>query len=80
MESLALWAEKETGRGFDALATVLDTQDYLIPSGFSAADISVGYMLLLAKFAKVFDQAPACVKAYWDRLSAREAWKKASNQ
>ena len=52
--------------------------DYLLPSGFSAADISVVYMLLLAKFAGMSKRFPEPVRAYFDRCIAREGWKAAS--
>lgn len=81
IEAMAKWGDRETRKCLEALAVPLATQEYLLPSGFSAADISVGYMLLLAKFARVFDSSvPAPVQAYWDRISARPAWKKVSGR
>lgn len=73
--AMAEYGKKESQTCFEVLAGPLETQDYLLPTGFSAADISVAYMLLLAKFAKIFDTAPEPVKAYFDRCAAREAWK-----
>jgi glutathione S-transferase len=77
-EAVANWAIKEAGRAFEGLAMPLSEHDYLLPSGFSAADISCGYMLLLAKFAKFFDAAPDPVQAWFGRLTERPGWKAAS--
>lgn len=76
--AMAVYGEREAQRCYTALALTLDKQDYLLPSGFSAADMSVVYMLLLAKFAKIFDEAPQSVKAYFDRCTERPAWKEAT--
>lgn len=76
--AIAEYAQEEARRCFEVLAGPLATQDYLLPTGFSAADISVVYMLLLAKFARIFGDAPEPVKAYFARCTAREAWKQAT--
>lgn len=76
--AMAKYAEKECERIFQVLDVTLSAQDYLLPTGFSAADISVVYMLLLAKFGKVFDNAPSSVRAYFDRCTERDGWKKAT--
>ncbi|NNU17647.1 glutathione S-transferase family protein [Parvularcula sp. ZS-1/3] len=76
--AMAKYGEIESKRCFDVLAGPLEANDYLLPTGFSAADISVAYMLLLAKFAKIFDHAPDSVKAYFKRCTEREAWKQAT--
>ena len=46
--------------------------DYLLPSGFSAADIMFGYGFELARYYVDLDQYPRLM-AYWDRLRARPA-------
>lgn len=79
IEAMAGWGEREAKKCFALMAKPLETQDYLLPSGFSAADISCGYMLLLAKFAKIFDGAPEPVIAYFKRITERPAWKKATS-
>ena len=76
--AMATYGTREAARCFKVLEKGLEGQDYLLPSGFSAADISVVYMLLLAKFAKIWDEVPTSVAAYFDRCTAREAWVKAS--
>lgn len=76
--AMAKYGERETQRCLEVLAEPLEKQDYLLPTGFSAADISVVYMLLLAKFGKVFGNAPDSVKAYFERCTARDGWKQAT--
>lgn len=47
--------------------------DYLLPSGFSAADIMLGYGFELARYYVDLDQYPRLM-AYWARLRARPAY------
>jgi glutathione S-transferase len=75
---IAKWAKGETAKCLEFLKQGLGDKNYLLPSGFSAADISVGYMLFLLKITKNFDDIPAEIKAYWERLIARAAWQKIS--
>ena len=49
---------------------------WLLPSGFSAADIMYGYGFELARYYVVLDQYPRLV-AYWERLRARPAYDRA---
>ena len=77
-EAMAAWGTAETKKTLDVLAGPLGAHDYLLPSGFSAADISVVYMLLLAKFAGLSKEFPEPVSAYFERCTAREGWQKAS--
>ncbi|MEM9421440.1 MAG: glutathione S-transferase [Pseudomonadota bacterium] len=76
--AMGKWGEREAQHCFEVMNGPLSTHDYLLPSGFSAVDISVAYVLILAKFASVFDGAPAPVKAYFERICARPGWKKAT--
>lgn len=78
VEGIANWATKEAMACFEVMAKPLEKHDYLLERGFSAADISCGYMLLLAKFAKIFDDAPDPLKAYFKRLVERPGWKVAT--
>lgn len=50
--------------------------DYLLPSGFSAADIIFGYGFELARYYVTLDQYPRLL-AYWERLRARPAYGRA---
>ncbi len=47
--------------------------DYLLPSGFSAADIMFAYGFELARYYVDLDAYP-CLVAYWERLRARPAY------
>ncbi|OLF75439.1 glutathione S-transferase [Maricaulis sp. W15] len=53
-------------------------RDYLAANRFTAADISVGYMLFLLKIIKQLEDAPEAVTAYFARLTARPGWSVAS--
>lgn len=77
-EAMAQWGTSETKKCLDVLAGPLGANEHLLPSGFSAADISVVYMLLLAKFAGMSKDFPEPVAAYFERCTAREGWKAAS--
>lgn len=55
----------------------LSEREWLVASRFTAADISVGYALLLAKSLKIDQGFPPQVAAYWERLKAREGFAKA---
>lgn len=50
--------------------------DYLLPSGFSAADVMFAYGFELARYYVDLSDYPDLM-AYWDRLKAREAYQKA---
>jgi len=54
---------------------LLSAQEYLLKSGFSAADIGVGYALHVAKLFVDFSQFPH-VSRYYQNLSARPAFQK----
>jgi len=72
------WAETELAQVLSMLETQLDDHDYILKSGFSAADISVGYCLLLARLAKAHDQITDRIEDYWETLTDRDAWHKIS--
>ena len=50
--------------------------DYLLPSGFSAADIMFAYGFELARYYVDLDAYPHLM-GYWDRLRARPAYRRA---
>ena len=63
-----------TAAAFEAM---LGDQEYLLPSGFSAADTMMGFNLLaLPYFVKLAPHAG--LSAYVDRITARAAYQKAS--
>jgi len=77
-KDVKVWAEAELAKVFSMLETQLDDHDYILKSGFSAADISVGYCLLLARLAKAHAQITDRIEDYWEMLTERDAWLKIS--
>ena len=55
----------------------LQNGDWLCAGRFTAADISVGYALLLARQLKLDAKFSPAIQAYWERLAARPAFKAA---
>lgn len=51
--------------------------EWLCAGRFTAADISVGYALLLANSLKLSEKFSPAVAAYWERLKARPAFQSA---
>lgn len=49
----------------------LQGHDYLVDDRFTAADISVGYALMLSKMLGLHGEFPPAVLAYWNRLRER---------
>ena len=68
------WAQVELKKVFSLLEHQLGDHDYILESGFSAADISVGYCLLLARLAKAHEQITDRIQDYWETLTDRDAW------
>lgn len=58
------------------LDTVLGTQDWLLGSGFSAADTMLGFNLFAVPYFVDLEPFPN-LRAYVDRMSAREAFQRA---
>jgi glutathione S-transferase len=50
--------------------------DYILPSGFSAADVMMGFNLYAVPYFVPMDPWPK-LQAYWDRLQARPAFRAA---
>jgi glutathione S-transferase len=61
-------------RGLDAM---LASADYVAGDRFTAADISVGYALMLAEFLRIGDGGAPRIAAYWERLRTRPAFARA---
>jgi glutathione S-transferase len=55
----------------------LASSDYLCAGRFTAADISVGYSLLLSHYNGLSEKLPGAVRAYWERLRQREGFQRA---
>jgi glutathione S-transferase len=56
-----------------ALADHLHDRQYLLGDAFSAADIMVGYALMLVELLAP-ERMPAALLPYWQRLQARPAF------
>ncbi|KQW91660.1 glutathione S-transferase [Massilia sp. Root418] len=59
------------------LEPLLEQQDYLAAQRFTAADVSVGYALLLAQHLGLAARFTPAVQAYWQRLQARVGYQRA---
>lgn len=53
---------------------VVESEPWLVGGRFSAADVSVGYALMLADLIGLSERFPAGIAAYWERLQARDAF------
>jgi glutathione S-transferase len=51
--------------------------EYVCAGRFTAADISVGYAMLLSQFNGLNENLPDAVRAYWARLQARDGFQRA---
>ena len=56
------------------LEPLLADHAYLCADRFTAADVSVGYALLLAQHIGLADRFTPAVTAYWERIQQREAY------
>ena len=61
-----------------AVDAAVKEQDYLVAKRFTAADIAVGFALYLAKVIGIDGEFSPAVRAYLDRLTARDAFKRAN--
>lgn len=65
---LARWRSVEAG---------LEGRDYLCAERFTMADIAVGFALHLAKILAIDEAFTPNVSAWWERIAARPAYRKA---
>lgn len=76
-----LQVAEDYARWFMARLRAVDAQvartDHLCAGRFTAADISVGYALLLAETLGLAERFSPAVAAYWARLQAREGFQAA---
>ena len=63
-------------RGIDA-ALAASPSGYLCAGRFTAADVSVGYALMLAGYLDLETSFPPAVAAYWQRLQQRDGFQRA---
>jgi glutathione S-transferase len=61
-------------RGIDS---VLQHHDFLCAQRFTAADVSVGYALMLATYLGLEERFSAAIRDYWYRLQSREGFQRA---
>ena len=61
-----------------AVDAAVQSSDYLGAGRFTAADIAVGFALYLSRLIGIDQEFSPAVRAYWDRLSARDAFKRAN--
>ena len=59
------------------IAAAVAQADYVCANRFTAADVSVGFALLLAEYLGLAAKFPAEVGAYWSRLKSRPAFQRA---
>lgn len=60
-----------------AVDAALTGTEFLCARRFTAADISVGYALMLAEYLGMQEQFPPAVRDYWERLKQRDAYRRA---
>ena len=75
-QAVADYSRWTLGR-FAGFESLMDGAEYAAAGRFTVADISVGYALMMLRFVRLFDQAPASLKAYYDRLRERPAFQRA---
>lgn len=64
--------------GFDYLERELGGKTYLLGNAFSAADVMMGFTLAAARFMGLLDERLPRLSAYFARLQARPAFRKAA--
>lgn len=63
---------------YEVIDRALGEQDFLLPGGFSAADVGVGYSLHLGRGFTPMPEHLIRVRSYYDRLAARRAFQAAT--
>lgn len=61
-----------------AVDAAVQVNDYLAAGRFTGADIAVGFALYLSTLIGIDQEFPPAVRAYWERLAARDAFKRAN--
>jgi glutathione S-transferase len=74
-KDIAAWASGNLASATQLLGQALSHKDSILKRGFSAADISVGYVLFVLDMIGALEEiAPANVVEYWGALKTRPAW------
>ncbi len=76
--AMAEWARTEVRKCFGFAGDALGNKDYML-GNFTAADISLGYMVFLLRLIGQKDLLPENILEYWQRLKQRPAWQKAKS-
>ncbi|GGX56988.1 glutathione S-transferase [Tateyamaria omphalii] len=61
------------GKCYDAIEARLSERDYLLTSGFSAADVSVGQAVYMARYFRKLDDHPTLAR-WFERITNRPAF------
>lgn len=72
-QAVADYARWTLGR-LKGLDRLMGGADYAAAGRFTVADISIGYAIMMLKVVKLFDQAPASLQVYYERLRERTAF------
>lgn len=75
-EAIASWARAEIKNCLAYLEGELGDRDYFLGT-FSLCDIAISYCLFLLKITRNAEDFGPGLKAYFDRIKARDAWQKA---
>lgn len=60
-----------------AVEAIVSRTDYICADRFTTADICVGYALLFSHHNGLSERLPEAVRAYWERLTMRDGFKRA---
>ena len=71
-------ARDRAGSALDFLADQLGDQEYLLASGFSAADVMMAFTLIVAQITGLLPGRWPTLAAYLDRLQSRPAYQRAT--
>ncbi len=77
IEAMKIWSINETTNCLNFIEENLGDDGYIL-GDFSLADISLGYILFLIKVTRNGNLLGEKTRAYFDRLAARDAWKRAT--
>ncbi len=73
IEAVATEMADRSVTSLEAVGEHMATRSYLVAETFTAADIMMGYSLLIGRLL-IGDRFPDSLSAYWERLSARPAF------
>lgn len=77
---IAAWSKMETDKLLECLAThAVGDREFVAADRFTAADISLAYMIYLLKIIRQFGDAPDNLKAWFKSLTQRPSWAIASS-